>query len=226
MIQLSKRLSAIAEMVPACHTLADVGTDHGYLPVRLLQEGIVNYVLASDINAGPLRRAKETAEEYALSDRMETILSDGLQYPGADRADTITICGMGGETMISILQAAPWTASHRRLILQPQSKLKELEHWLHENYYAIEDARLCLDGGKLYLALSVLGGGIWSRGAEQTLLEEQDSLLPEYLRRELQKVHHARNGLLKSSSDRNSAVSELEQRIDTLERMEKEITRW
>lgn len=226
MISLSKRLSVIAEMVPSCDVLADVGTDHGYLPVYLLQQGSVKRVLASDIHQGPLRKAKETAEQFGLSDRMETILADGLQFPGSTQAEVITICGMGGETMISILEAAPWTADHRRLILQPQSKLPELEEWLKYHHYSIDDARLCLDGGKLYLALSILGGAAWKRKAEETLCMKQDALFPNYVQREYQKATHARDGLLKSSGGHSEMIIKLEQRIQALEQYEKEIMKW
>lgn len=226
MISLSKRLSVIAEMVPSCGVLADVGTDHGYLPVYLLQQGSVKRVLASDIHLGPLRKARETAEQFGLSDRMETILADGLQFPGSEQAEVITICGMGGETMISILEAAPWTADHRRLILQPQSKLPELEEWLKDHHFSIDDARLCLDGGKLYLALSVLGGAAWKRNAEETLCMKRDALFPEYIRKEYQKAMHARDGLLKSSGEHTELLCKLKLRINTLEHYEREILKW
>jgi tRNA (adenine22-N1)-methyltransferase len=226
MISLSKRLSVIAEMVPSCGVLADVGTDHGYLPVYLLQQGSVKRVLASDIHLGPLRKARETAEQFGLSDRMETILADGLQFPGSEQAEVITICGMGGETMISILEAAPWAADHRRLILQPQSKLPELEEWLKDHQFSIDDARLCLDGGKLYLAFSVLGGAEWKRNAEETLSMKQDVLFPKYVQREYQKAKRARDGLMKSSGEHADMVFKLEQRIKVLEHYEKEILKW
>ena len=226
MISLSKRLSVISEMVPPCRVLADVGTDHGYLPVWLLQQGRVKRVLASDIHRGPIQKAKETAESYGISDCMETVLADGLQFHGADQAEVITICGMGGETMISILEAAPWTVNDRRLILQPQSKLQELEVWLRAHHYSIEDARLCLDGGKLYLALSVLGGVDWELYAEDLLCIKKDSLFPEYIQKEYQKVQHAKQGLLKSSGAHAELLNQLDQRIAALERYEKEFQSW
>ena len=132
MISLTKRLAMAADLVPQCEVLADVGTDHGYLAVWLLQSGKAQKVFASDIGEGPLRSTKETAERFGLEDTLQPILADGLNYPGAEQAEVITICGMGGETMISILSAAPWTKQNRTLILQPQSKLTELENWLKD----------------------------------------------------------------------------------------------
>ena len=157
MITLTKRLRTIAELVPPCELLADIGTDHANLPVFLVQSGKVRRAVAADLREGPLQRARETIRESDLTEQIRTVLADGLSFPGVEQADVITICGMGGETILSILQAAPWTRD-RVLILQPQSKLPELEAWLSVNGYGITHAVLCLDSGKLYLALTVTGG--------------------------------------------------------------------
>lgn len=226
MISLSKRLFMAADLVPRCKTLADVGTDHGYLAVWLLQSGRANRVIASDIGEGPLRSARDTAKRYGLEDTLQTVLADGLNYPGSEQAEVITICGMGGETMISILSAAPWTKGNRRLILQPQSKLSELENWLKREGYAIEDARLCLDAGKCYLALSVLGGSSWTQGTEDWLLDHRDPLLPHYLSREIKKSESALGGLKQAVQDHGSAVSALEARLNALRQYEKEMQSW
>lgn len=226
MIALSKRLKCIAEMVPVCEVLADVGTDHAYLPVWLVQNGRAGHVLATDIGEGPLRRARETVEAWALTDHIETIRADGLQFPGADRSDAITICGMGGETMISILEAAPWTGERRRLILQPQSKLPELERWLREHRYAAQDARLCRDAGKLYLAISVLGGEAWTRGCEEWLLYRRDLMLPEYIRRERAKTERSLSGLRCADTERSAEIRAAERRLTALSRLEREMETW
>ena len=226
MIALSKRLQCIANMVPPCAVLADVGTDHGYLPAWLLQSGRVERALASDVRPGPLQRARETAEICDLTDRMELYLADGLNYPCAERAQVITICGMGGETMISILSAAPWTANGRRLILQPQSKLTELEDWLFLNNYAITDARLCLDAGKYYLALSVLGGERGSVRAEDWLLRRQDPLSAAYFQKEADKTAHALDSLRLSAQPRPEQTAMLEHRLERLQKHLKETETW
>lgn len=226
MITLSKRLLTIGEMVPKSEVHADVGTDHGFLPVWLLQQEKTHRVLASDINDGPLRKAKETAENYGLSDSIKTVLADGLQYPDADLAQVVTICGMGGETMISILSAAPWTAEGRQLVLQPQSKLFELESWLQKNGYSETDAKLCLDSGKLYLILAVYGGGNWERSCEQWLLFHRDPLFSEYLRREHQKTERALQGLYSADCRRSAVIRTMEARLQAINAMEKEIQTW
>ena len=226
MISISKRLRMAADLVPSCDVLADVGTDHSYLPVWLIQNHVARHVLASDVRRGPLQRAMETVAEHALSQEIDVILADGLSYAQSETAEVITICGMGGETMISILSSAPWTKEGRTLILQPQSKLRELEHWLRETGYAVTGASLCQDGGKLYLAMRVLGGGIWSCGAENRLAADRDPLFPEYLSEERKKTEHALQGMRCAQGDRSTELSALEHRLQMLQEYEKEAAAW
>lgn len=226
MISLSKRLSMAAELVPPCSILADVGTDHGYLAAWLLQSGRAQTVFASDIGEGPLRSARETAERFGLEASLRTILADGLNYPSSDLAEVITICGMGGETMISILSAAPWTKDGRQLILQPQSKLHELEAWLKREGYAVQNARLCVEAGKCYLALSVLGGGIWKFSAEEWLMKNRDANFQDYLSREQNKAKYALSGLQKALTNRGDDIAALERRLNQLRVYEKEMLSW
>ena len=120
-IRLSPRLQMVADFVPPCACAADIGTDHGYLPVWLLQSGVIQSAIAADIHAGPLANARQSAAAYDLEERFRFVQADGLQFSGAQAADVITIAGMGGETICTILAAAPWLREGRRLILQPQS---------------------------------------------------------------------------------------------------------
>ena len=105
-IRLSPRLQMVADFVPPCTCAADIGTDHGYLPVWLLQNGIAETAIAADIHAGPLANARQSAHAYDLTERFRFVLADGLQFPDAKDADVITIAGMGGETICAILAAA------------------------------------------------------------------------------------------------------------------------
>ena len=106
-IRLSPRLQMVADFVPPCACVADIGTDHGYLPVWLLQNGIAEAAIAADIHAGPLANARQSADAYDLTERFRFALADGLQFPDAQDADVITIAGMGGETICAIMAAAP-----------------------------------------------------------------------------------------------------------------------
>lgn len=227
MIQLSKRLQMVADLVPKSEIAADVGTDHGYLAVWLLQNGRADRVFATDIHKGPLSRARQTAAEYGLREQIETHLCDGLQFPGAKRTETVVIAGMGGETMISILSAAPWTKQGMTLILQPQSKRPELEQWLYENGYTITDAKLCLDAGKLYLAIEVHGKpSEKSLSAEVFLLRNHDSLFSQFLSQEMQKMEYALKGMEQAERDLSELQSQLQQRLELLRHYQKEVAAW
>ena len=200
-MDLSDRLYAVASLIPSCHCVADVGTDHGYLAVWLLQNRKAEHVFATDIHDGPLSRAKQTAFEQDCTDRMTFHLCDGLQFPDAEQSDAVVLAGMGGETMISILDAAPWSWSGTDLILQPQSKQELLFHWLREHGIGLVDAKLCEDAGRLYLAFLARGGADTAVTAEDLLLSAQDALLPRYLEEEINRIERAQSGALQSRRD-------------------------
>lgn len=165
---LTKRLQAVADLVPkGCH-FADIGTDHAYLPVWLLQNGVVDRAIAGDIRQGPLDHARATAQRYGCTEQLSFRLSDGLGGLEAHEADCIAIAGMGGEAIISILSAAPWTRENVRLILQPQSNLPELRRWLTKNDYRIMQEQCLYEEGHWYSVLLVEGGAdgtVWTPGA-------------------------------------------------------------
>ena len=123
-IELSPRLRLAADLVPEGARLADVGTDHAYLPACLLMEGKIPSAIAADLREGPLRRARETAAEYGCGDRMAFRLCDGLSGIRPEETDAVVIAGMGGETIAQILEAAPWVRTRKiPLVLQPMSSL-------------------------------------------------------------------------------------------------------
>ena len=156
-IKLPPRLSVIAEMVPCGTKLADVGTDHGLVPIFLLQSGRIRSSAASDIRPGPLSRARANAESHGI-DNIRFVLCDGLAGISPEEADTIVIAGMGGETIAAILAAAPWVKSDKTLILQPMSRPEVLRGALGEQRLRIEEERLVEDGGKLYTILRAGSG--------------------------------------------------------------------
>ena len=154
-IALQHRLRLLAEMTPPGGRLADIGTDHGYLPVWLLQEGRIPSAIAADVGAEPLEHARRTAAEYETQG-LDFRLCDGLSGIEAEETDTVVIAGMGGETIRDILRAAPWAADgHHTLLLQPMTKVELLRGWLRENGYICTEERLVQDKGKLYVILSV-----------------------------------------------------------------------
>ena len=151
MIKLSNRLKAIAEYIEAGATVADIGTDHGFLPVYLAQTGLARGIIASDISAGSLESALLTAGRYGVTEKIKFLVTPGLDGISLTDADTIVIAGMGGENILSILANAPWTGcSGVKLILQPQSKIDVLFKFLYDNGYKVRETRSVKDKGRYY----------------------------------------------------------------------------
>lgn len=151
MIQLSKRLSAVANLVTVTGILADVGTDHGYIPVFLAGEKRIQSAIAMDVNRGPLERAQEHIRQFGLEERIETRLSDGLAALAPGEADGIVIAGMGGALMKRILQQGENVAhTAKELILQPQSEIMDFRRFLWESGYEITAEDMVFEDGKYY----------------------------------------------------------------------------
>lgn len=149
-MQLSKRLRAVADLVPGGTVLADVGTDHAYIPIALVEEGKIPRALAMDINQGPLTRAEENIKAHGLEEKIETRLSDGLEKMKKGEADTVLIAGMGGLLTVRILSSKREVLGGATLVLQPQSDLPSVRGWLAEEGYAITAEDLVLEDGKYY----------------------------------------------------------------------------
>lgn len=148
---LSPRLQKVADLVPDCHTLADIGTDHGYIPLYLIRQSRVKHAIAADINAGPLDKARRLIEHNKLSHCIETRLGNGLSVLLPCEADVIVIAGMGGVLISRILMQGVEAASKAyALILQPMTGQPELRRWLIQNGYGITDEELAKEGHRIY----------------------------------------------------------------------------
>ena len=203
-LQLQPRLQLLADMTPAGCRLADIGTDHGYLPVWLLQRERIQSAIAADIGAEPLAHARRTAEEYGV-EGISFRLCDGLANISPEETDTVIIAGMGGETIIAILESAPWTKDGAHtLLLQPMTKAAELRRWLSVNGYAFTDERLVWDKGKLYVVLQMAAGEAFT--PEEARLYagfclENDPLYGDYLDAQLRRLRRRLEGLHRSRED-------------------------
>ena len=192
-MQLSKRMKAVADLAGMGECLADVGTDHGYIPIYLLEEGRFQRGIAMDVHEGPLLRARENIQSHGLSDRISCRLGDGLERLGKGEADTVVIAGMGGSLIIRILTEGEEVLKEvSRLVLQPQSEIAKVRDFLQEQGYQIEKEHMVLDEGKYYQAMRVGHGRMEKLLPEEAkygsfLLKENDSCLKEYLNREEQK---------------------------------------
>lgn len=168
--------------------MADVGCDHGYLGIYLLQSGRASFVHASDLREQPIQKAMANARLYGVADRMRFSRADGLAAVEPGSVDTVVCAGMGGDLIAQILEAAPWVKENCALILQPQSSGNDLRRYLGEHGFSIEKERLVRDGGFFYAVMTVrYGGGLPASPGRQyasdALLRSDDPLLVPYLSR-------------------------------------------
>lgn len=202
MMELSKRLQAVADMVTPGMRLADIGTDHAYIPIYLTEQNVIPEAIAMDINKGPLERAEEHIREYGFADRIQTRLSDGLKKLEIGEADAMIAAGMGGALVIKILEDRKEVAkSLKELILQPQSELGKVRAYLLENGYQVISENMILEDGKYYPMMKVIP----CQNLEETyepeeleygkwLLHNANPVLREFLEREIQ----INEGIIKS----------------------------
>ncbi len=226
-IQLSKRLNAACEMVNPHSRVADVGTDHGFVPIYLMENHIADHVVAMDVNEGPLERATEHVREYGFESMIEIRLSDGLEKLSEGEADTLICCGMGGLLMMRILEEGkPKEKGIEHMILQPQSDLFGFRKYLYENKFFIEDEREIFEDGKYYTAMKAVTNGnaedsyekafeVFNEKEEMdkdraftichrfgpTLILKRDEVLKQYLEHELELCNKI---LLKLSENEHS----------------------
>ncbi len=153
---LDSRLRLCADFVRVGAKLADIGTDHAYLPVALALAGKVSCAIAADINEDPLSRGKQTIDKYEVSHLVSTRLTNGLQGFESDEVTDIVIAGMGADTIIGIISAAPWLKDEsKRLILQPMTKSERVIAYLYQNGFEITEQKCCIAEGKPYTVLCV-----------------------------------------------------------------------
>ncbi len=191
MIQISKRLSAIAALVTRGNRLADIGCDHGYLPIYLVQQSYIPGAIAMDVRRGPLSRAREHIQAYGLLDYIECRLSDGLEALEPGEAQTIVIAGMGGTLMEGILsRGAEKLAAVCEVILQPQSNVEHFRRFLGELSFTVVGEDMVEEEGKYYPIMRLVPGTPeegWQEAEYRYgkyLLEAGHPVLKDYLCRE------------------------------------------
>lgn len=224
-MELTPRLRALADLVPQDARLADVGTDHAYLPVWLLLQGRISRAIAADLREGPLSRARETARQYQVEDKVSFRLCDGLSLVDREEVDVISIAGMGGETIAAILQAAPW-AREKLLLLQPMTSFPDLRLWLQQHAYAIQRERIVREGERLYTVWVVTAGvmepltpaELWAGRQDR-----EDPLRAAYLELMESKAKRALEGHLASRQRDEEEIRRLTRVLEGLRDMRKEL---
>lgn len=235
-MKLSHRLETILEMVPdgteaadrrdlsRGMTVADIGCDHGFVSIRLVQDGKAAKVLAMDVRKGPLDRARQHIQEWNLEDRIEVRLSDGLEKLEPEEADGVVIAGMGGDLMLRILEkGAHVRGSVLWWVLSPQSELADFRHGLEILGLRICEERMLKEDGKYYTVMLVRPGRMhyaheyeYRYGAG--LLAEKSLVLKEWLekeKRQLETIHRQLSG-----QDGEAAVRRCRQIEKELEELE------
>ena len=204
-MELTPRLKLAADFCLPCEKVIDVGCDHAYLCIHLVEQGAKSAV-ASDIRPGPLAAAKEHIAACGMSDRVRAVLCPGLEAFGPEDGDTVSICGMGGEMIASILEAAPWTAAGGyKLVLQPMTNGHKLRQWLAEHGYGIEQEALAREGDRIYVVMQVRGSKTDGCGRENHYLFTEklmaDPLFGEFAQKLRLKYEKSRQGKASAGLD-------------------------
>ncbi len=206
---LTPRLKAAASLVRGGGILADIGTDHGYLPIHLVETGKISKAIAADIGKMPLENARKSVEQNALSDKISLRLSDGLRGFSPDDADEFVFAGMGGTLIAEKLAEAQWIKNEKyHFVFQPQSRAEELRQFLYENGFQIEKEIATHEGRRVYIALSAFYNG------EKTECSYADCFLGKLLPTEDAKNHIKKQ--ISRLSDRYSSAALSEEESKTL----------
>lgn len=223
-MDLGERLSAISEFVKQDAKIADIGADHGKLPIYLMQEKKISYAVAVDKNEGPLFSAKENIVRAGLSERIELRLGDGLKSLAPNEVDTIIIAGMGGALITQILTEAPQILeTTQNIVLQPMNEGKTVRRWLQKNNWRTENEVLVKEDNRIYEIISAVHGKTDELTDMELLfgakiLRDKTELLKERVKEFIHKEKQKISGMEKSENAKNS--EEYFMAKNTLEKLE------
>ena len=218
-MKLSGRLAAAASLIPNHKVIADIGTDHGYIPVYMCQEGHCPKAIAADIMPGPLQAAVTHVRQSGLADRIDCRLGDGLTCIQTGEADGAVICGMGGPLIVSILQASPVVWQEMEfLVLQPQSDSGAVRQYLYEAGWHIEAEEMLVEDGRLYEMMRAVPGreampAPWLCDIGPVNWRRKHPLLVRKIESLIGKKEHIRAGWTKSRSDMSAQIQALDEEI-------------
>lgn len=146
---------AVAKKIPLGSRLADIGSDHAYLPIYLVSEGIVRSAIATDVNRGPVKNAEENIKAHGFEEKISARLGDGMEGLDSSEYDTVSVCGMGGELIFRIINNDDVKSLRPNLILQPMSSIEDLSYLLAEHGYEIYDDEWVIEGEHIYRIMCV-----------------------------------------------------------------------
>lgn len=213
---LSKRLQTVAGMVTKENIIADIGTDHGYVPIYLVEENITDKAYAMDINQGPLDIANKHIKEKGLEGKIITILSNGMEKLKDNMIDTAVIAGMGGDLIVSILENGKSIKGIKELVLSPHKRVDLVRKYLLENNWQIVDEAMVFDVGKYYTVIKALKCDKTENDYSKVqleygklLLENRNPVLKEYLEKDYKKFSKIAENMKKEKSDNLYKVEEI-----------------
>lgn len=193
---LEGRLKLIGDKVPECGVVADIGTDHAYIPIYLMQKGICQKAVASDVRTGPVQVANRNITKYKLNDRIETRLGSGLSTIDENEADVIIIAGMGGTLLAELLEADVKKACEAgALVLQPMNDLDVVRKWLYDHKFDIYDEEFVAEGNKIYCVLCARydgkdrAYGNFQLHVGEKLISGRDQLLLPYCQMKVRQIN-------------------------------------
>lgn len=223
-MDLSLRLNAIMQMVSPCKGAADVGCDHGYLAISLIENKLAKKVVAMDVAKGPLSRARENIEKAGLQNQIETRLSDGVTKLVAGEVDTVIMAGIGGNLMMRLLEnGKDILQTVTELVLSPQSEIEQVRRYLLSNGYIIADENMIVDEGKTYVILKVRHGAEkYEKRCQyrygKILLEKHSDILKDSLEKEKSQLMFIQDSLEDSKTE--SGITRLKEIAKNLECIE------
>lgn len=226
-LPISKRLLCCASMVQPGSRVADIGTDHGYLGIYLLQSGAARHVIACDLRKDPLENARRNAKLFGVDGEMELRLSDGLEKILPDEVDTVVMAGMGGDLIQRILSQCPWRKREGlQFILQPQSAGNVLRRWLCEDGFEIRREEPVQDGHFLYTVMAIRQGAPspltpGMEYASPALLASKSPLVGTYLARVENALQETVRGLTNAEKQRPERLAYFGQALLEIQEMRK-----
>lgn len=213
---ISERLKAVAGMVTKGKKVADIGTDHGYVPIYLVENSICSKVYAMDINEGPLKIADKNIAIHGLSDKIETIQSNGMDKLKDNMVEGAIISGMGGDLIVDILSRGKNIKGIKELVLSPHRRVDLVRKFLLENNWEIVDEKMLIDSGKYYTIIKALKNNKGLRMYSDVelkygkiLLDNKDLILKGYLEKEYSKFADIFEKMKANKSDNMQEVENI-----------------
>lgn len=214
-VPVSNRMKISADLLEPAQAVADIGCDHAYTSMYMIETGKAKKVLAMDINEGPLATAKKNISNYGYESQIETRQSNGMEKLQAGEVDSVLICGMGGVLICQILTEGKVLLSGlKQLVLQPQSEVGLVRKFLHENGFFIAKEVMVLEDGKYYVVIRAIPGHEcyeqeWEYKYGKYLFEKNDELYFAFLKKRYESKKEILEGLLEKKTSNSRTIEKI-----------------